>query len=128
MAFVLKLECIGDDAAAAARAGVKSGASWRRYVEMMKAARNRAWVAIVTEFDVNKVYGRKFLDGLKDYSQANRVGSRGVYKYYALKSGIIYEISSPTKKGAERYLAVVDGDVLKRMTNEEALRWLESEA
>lgn len=82
----------------------------------------RPWVAeIVGEHDH---YGldRRFLDGQKDFSEANSIGSRGVYLYYHLREGHIYEINDVVSwSKADRYFAMVCDGGLVRMGEEEVL-------
>lgn len=69
---------------------------------------------------------RDFLDGKKDYSQANSVGSRGVYLFYVLRPGIVYEVHALTSwSGSEQYFCRVEGSELVRMTLNEAAAWME---
>jgi hypothetical protein len=79
MRHSLQLEAIGDDRVAFFRShGVRAGRS--------------PWVAEITGVDPRYGFARRFLPGAKDYSRANRIGSRGVYVCYALEGGRIYEI------------------------------------
>lgn len=66
------------------------------------------------------------LKGQVDYSQANSVGSRGVYVFYFLKEGRIYHISSPKswKKIDEYYCFVKKGKII-RLSFEQVLRCFE---
>lgn len=121
----LKLEAIGDDTADAARRfagfcralgfeGNASGTGWRR-----------PWVAEVTGRDPRYRYTRQFLDGRKDYSAANSIGSRGVYVYYHLEPGRIYEVNDLATWGhTDRYLCRVEDGRVIRMAEEEVLACL----
>lgn len=76
----------------------------------------RYWVAEILGLDPVYQYQRKFLRGKKDYKFANSVGSRGVYAYYLLESGKLYEVKAPVSwKRSERYFCVVnnDGDIVR---------------
>ena len=63
----------------------------------------------------------------RDYSNANGAGTRGVYDYYLLKEGCIYEIMEPItwKRTEHYYLLVRDGKDI-RMTFEEVFECLRS--
>lgn len=63
---------------------------------------------------------RAYLRGIRDYSKANSVGSRGVMVGYQIEEGPIYWVASPQTWGhTDRYfLRVVDGAEC-RMTEEE---------
>jgi hypothetical protein len=55
-----------------------------------------------------------------DYSEANSVGSRGVFKCYWLKEQAYYEVSAPQSwRDTDRYFCeVINGEIV-RMTKEE---------
>src|SRR5262245_32437940 len=63
------------------------------------------WVAQITGVHERFKYERKFLKGKKDYTHANRKGSRGVFVYYLVESGNVYEVKRSSKR---RYFCIVD--------------------
>lgn len=65
------------------------------------------WVAQITGVDLKYKYARQFLRGKKDYTHANRKGSRGVFVYYLLESGNLYEVKKSSKR---RLFCIVDDD------------------
>ena len=68
----------------------------------------------------------KELRGHTDYSQANSVGSRGVFKYYFLAEGAIYHVSAPqTWKRTDEYYCRNVGGRLIHMSMEEVVQWLQ---
>lgn len=71
----------------------------------------RYWVARITGHHPQYKYEREFLRGKKDYTHANSKGSRGVFVYYLLESGLVYEV----KKRSDRFFCIVndDGDIIK---------------
>lgn len=88
------------------------------------------WVAEITGWDPRYRWKRRFLDGKTDYSESNSVGSRGVYIYYELDSGHIYEVYHRVTWGrSERYFCRVsdEGDVI-RLSNEEVTTWVAENA
>lgn len=128
MRAVLKLEAIGDDIHAykkLIRRGDIEPDNIRR-IPAVKQMRSRAWVARITGLDPQYHFNREFVRGQKDYSEANSVGSRGVYIYYALTDGV-YEVNAPTSwTRTDRYFMRVEGTQMTRMSMEEVMAWAES--
>ena len=113
MPKILKVECIGDDIPAGGMAAI-FGSPPKRY-----------WVAEITGVCAKFKYQRKFLRCKKDYSQANGIGSRGVYAYYILEDNRVYEVSSPESwRSTDRYFCTVVGGEIIRLTREEVDKWL----
>lgn len=120
MAYVLKLECINDN--------------WGMPLEMLvfvplvnggRRLPNRYWVAEITGHSSEYKYERRFLPCKKDYSEANSTGTRGVYAYYILEEGKVYEVSSPQSwRHTDRYFCTVQGGELIRLSTEEVEQWL----
>lgn len=71
-------------------------------------------------------FGRKFLRGWKDYSEANSIGSRGVYCYYRVESDRLYEVrQNKSWSRTVTYYLVIDKDGTRHhMGREEAKEWL----
>lgn len=127
---VVKLEAIGDDAHQYKKL-IRRGdidPDFRRQLTPREHLRSQPWIARLTGLDQQFKFKREFVRGQKDYSQANSVGSRGVYIYYALTSGI-YEVNAPLSwSRTDRYFCrVKDGQII-RMTFEETLEWLQQNA
>ena len=83
------------------------------------------WVAEITGPDPRYRWARKFVKGKKDYAKANSKGSRGVFVWYTLQSGRVYDVQARvTWRRTERYFCRVDdaGEVV-RMTEEEVRQW-----
>lgn len=72
------------------------------------------------------VYRREPLRGKRDYAEANGSGTRGVFVYYTVESGHLYEVSAPlTWKHTDRYYCIVDdAGRIVRLSEEEARAWL----
>lgn len=88
------------------------------------------WVAEITGIDARYSMARRFVRGQKDYTEANSVGSRGVYIHYILESGRIYEVSKMANwKKPERYFFRIDerGNEC-RMTAKEVVECLNTSA
>ena len=86
------------------------------------------WVAEITGFDDKYKYARIFLNGKKDYSRANAVGSRGIYLEFTLESNKIYEVmAQQTWKRYSRYFCIVTdiGDI-EKITETEVIECLSS--
>ena len=126
MAAILRLECIGDD----------TDQQFRLYRNMTNemlpglgdlafSLPKRWWAAEITGPSPKYGYERQFLRYKKDYSEANSVGSRGVYAYYILQKGRIYEVSAPRSwKNTDRYFCRVQAGEIVRIDREDVDRWL----
>lgn len=72
-------------------------------------------------------FRREFAEGVKDYTHANSVGSRGVYVFYALPPGL-YEVNEPVRwRRNDRYFIQVADGRWKRITREEVERCLNTD-
>lgn len=88
--------------------------------------KNRCWVAHIVGSDEKYKFKREFLKPKTDYTKSNSKGSRGVYLWYLLESGNIYDVSETTSwKNVDRYFCKVseDGDIIK-ITEEEVKEWI----
>jgi len=92
-----------------------------------KSKRNY-WVAKITGYDSKYHYEREFLKGRKDYRKTNSKGSRGIYLWYTLESGYLYEVSSPSSwKRRERYFCIVtDKGEIKQVDEEYVEQWIKN--
>ena len=52
----------------------------------------RPWCARLLGLDATYVYQREFLRPRRDYTEANSKGSRGIYLYFNLYEGEVYEV------------------------------------
>jgi hypothetical protein len=89
---------------------------------------SRQWVAEIVGTDTRYKWRRHFLRGYKDYALANGIGSRGVYVFYILESGHIYEVKDPQSwKHCDRYFCRVtdDGDI-EKIAEKEVREWFAS--
>lgn len=69
---------------------------------------NAPWVAEITGLNRDGYFMRNFIKGDVDYSRANSVGSRGVHRYYHLRSGRVYEVAArPSWKRTVQYFCRV---------------------
>lgn len=128
--IIMKLECFHDDIAARYRATRRLGRQERERINGRHFATDLrvagmggtgTWVAEVVGLRDGGRLDRKFVDGLKDYSDANSVGSRGVFKYYVLTEGPLYEIvdrQSYGKPQRRRYCRVADGKIVSMSISE----------
>jgi hypothetical protein len=89
MKAILRLECIGDD----------TYQKLRKFSCIERAAGAQAsvappqWVAEIKGTGGKYGIEREFMMAKKDYSQANSVGSRGIYAEYYLETGRYYEVN-----------------------------------
>ncbi len=69
-----------------------------------------------------------YIHGYLDYSKANSKGSRGIYKLYFVDDGL-YEVTERTAwRRVEQYYLLITNGQKNRMTLEEAIAWLETNA
>lgn len=139
MKHAYKVEAIRDDffAAMKAQAGaIRIAQNFRGRVDLIRDVftvgtyGQLPWVAEITGPDRRYGLARAFLRGQKDYTEANSVGSRGVYIHYILESGRVYEVARMANwKRQERYFFRLDesGDEI-RMTAQEVLTCLNTSA
>ena len=125
MRAILKIELIGDDT----RWGVH-----HIYSQVIKQVGRTVanalfgserppypWVAKITGTDKRYGFARVFMQGNRDYSRANSIGSRGVYVYYPLEPGI-YEVNQQlTWHRWQRYFLVVDKDANKQKVTKDVV-------
>lgn len=129
VAVTLKLEAVADHLADMAVQVRKNPEIRRRIpVRLWKYTYGpswRPWVAEIVGVNENGRPERRFLDGQKDFSEANGIGSRGVYYYYHLLPGRTYEVReilSWTKD--RRYFCRVEGDRIIEVERGEAFACL----
>jgi len=112
MLVALALEAIGDN----------NRALERDHMALMGGYLTpRPWVCRLHEYVGNGHFRREFVQGRKDYSRANSVGSRGVYYHYALEPGV-YEVQAlQSWRSRRKYFALCDGQCLHEVSTEEAI-------
>lgn len=87
---------------------------------------NGPWVAEITGRHPKFKLSRQFLSSKRDYSKSNGRGSRGVYLWYILESGKLYQVDEMvSRRNRERYFCTVtpEGEI-KIVGNEEVEEWL----
>jgi len=120
MRYVIKLEAIGDNHTSYLRHFLKTNPPLfgKRELDAIRFGTKRhvPWIAKIIGVRPDGFLRREFVEGQRDYRDANSVGSRGIYIYYALQPGI-YEINSPeTWKRVDRYfLRVIDDKAAERI-------------
>jgi hypothetical protein len=82
-----------------------------------------SWLARMVGHD-GRHFIRQWPDGVRDYSEANHSGSRGIFIYYALPDGI-YEVNDRYhwNKVRHYFIRVADATITK-ITREEAIACL----
>lgn len=107
----LKIECIGDnnDQMLKFWKGVTAEICGNDLAEATFGSFKASYfVAEITGFHPKFKYDRNFLRCKKDYKHANSKGSRGVYAFYILESGKIYDVLEPYSwKNSHRYFCTV---------------------
>lgn len=125
MVVTLKLEAVADHLAEMAmqvrkRPQLRSRIPVRLWKYTYGPIR-RPWVARITGISPDGKLEREFIEGQKDFSEANGIGSRGVYYYYHLRPGDVYEVQeilSWTKE--RRYFCRVEGGRVVEISRIEA--------
>lgn len=86
------------------------------------------WVARIDGPDPRYGLARVFLDGRRSYRHASRTGSRGIWQWYELHEGHIYEVFAPlTATKWDRYFCRVLNGQIKRIDKEDVASCLASE-
>jgi hypothetical protein len=82
------------------------------------------WVAKITGKDFHYGYKREFIQGKKDYTHANSKGSRGVFCFFMVENGHVYEV----KGSRRRYFCKVDndGEVIE-ITRKDVDEWINNQ-
>ena len=115
--IIIRLEAIGDNWRYYARqleAREIRNPNWRDQLNAIRYGqkRHRGWVARLIGLDARYGFRREFLEGPRDYTQADSMGQRGIYEYFYLSDGL-YEINEPTGLGkSRRYFASVADDAM----------------
>ncbi len=105
----LKIEAIGDDADQMIRLWMNILNEGMPGLGDMTFGKplHSYWVAQITGHDPKYKYARQFIKGKKDYTHANSKGSRGVFIYYLLESGYVYEVKKSSKR---HFFCLVDDE------------------
>lgn len=131
MKTVLSLELIADNYIQGLRqfeaGNIKRHLTLRDELNMYRYGQKslRPWVAKLTGLDRRGGFKREFVHWQTcDFSQANSIGSRGIYAYYTLDDGI-YEINKRTSwTKARRYFVRVENTVIIEISRDEVVRCL----
>lgn len=130
MRAVISLEYIGENYAVYNR--VKQAHMAGMHIpegirDMLDMGVSRPWVARLTGLDARFGFARTFQRGQKDYSEANSVGSRGVYLHFPLEMGLYEVFALVTWTRSRRYFIRVDADAaITEISKEEVIRCLQS--
>jgi|SRR5579884_2167758 len=119
---VLKLEFIAENYYAYKRQASVPDENTERYREFLGRNQSRPWVKRLIRKEGQLEH--EFMYAQIDYSQANGTGSRGVYLYYWLPSGV-YEVNERCSwTRTRRYFCRVEYGQLQEITQEEVEQWL----
>lgn len=125
MIAVLGLESIGDDKAPRMAAATRRG-RWADYARY--ASIKRPWVARITGRSAQFGLVREFVKPKRDYSEANRTGSRGIVCWFELDEGV-YEVHEALSwKSDRRYFCRSDRGLVVEVTRAEVDAWLDAQA
>jgi hypothetical protein len=125
--YLLKLECIGDNVRAQTKFYTDNINS------LIPGLGSLAFGDMPDRYFVYEIwYERKNYDikkrklyPKKDYTKANSVGSRGVYAFYFLENGKVYEVKKPTSwKSSDHYFCRIENNQEVKMSAEETIKWL----
>lgn len=124
---VLKLEWIGDHYFHYNERAVHRNHVMERQIHVRGMAREefKPWVARITGVGKQGKLMREFVRGVRDYSEANSIGSRGIYEYFTLPPGV-YEVNNRVSwSRVRRYFVRVseEGDITE-ISKQEVLSWL----
>ena len=122
MRAILKLEAIGDNFDAYCRTGSRIAKA--AGVDLGYTS-SRPWVAQILGRDEKYTFARKFQRSQTDYSEANSVGSRGVYLFFFLESGVYEVFEHLSWKRSRRYFIRVYEAQITEVSREEVEAWLD---
>lgn len=116
-----RLEAIGDDAFARARARLGNRMVLPKHRDF---SAERPWVAQIVGLCPQYEFRREFHRPNRDYTDANKLGSRGVWWYYQLPDGL-YEIKQLLSyRESRRFFARVENLKLVEIDKREVLECL----
>lgn len=124
---VIKLEFFAENHHAYKKSEAPLIKEMELYKKRLGWDQSKPWVARITGFDEQFGLVREFIKGQKDYSQANSVGSRGIYLYYPLKDGV-YEVNKRISwRHGRRYFILVVSSEIVEVSREEVEQWLQQQ-
>lgn len=135
---VLRLEYISENLYAYQHArtwlGIAENAAVERYRAYLGRDSGKPGVWQITGFGLapdDDALGIPFqmrpVSGQIDYSQANSVGSRGVYLYYALTPGAYLVHERTSWRHTRTYYLLVEDEMKREVTREEVVAWLQDQ-
>lgn len=125
----LRLEYIGEvqDARLALYHGITREALGKDVADAVigKKRPRMPWVAEITGRDDKFGFKRQFLEGKWQRRDSNGAQSRGVMLEFCLESGRLYQVHSFVSwRKTDRYFCIIEGDLIKRLSENEAMEWL----
>jgi hypothetical protein len=124
MKGTIRLELIGAPTRDSLRAGERILATIGARTSPTDRISSRAWVAELYR-DIHGDLRYSLLTGKRNYSQANRDGSRGVMVWYVLEEDKLYLVHSPRSwtRNDVYYATVTPRGEVARRSQEEAELW-----
>lgn len=96
------------------------------YAQYMGRDKSNCWVARLMGLDERYGFKREFVRGQADWSCAKMTGSRGIFVYYALTTGL-YEVNERVSwKHVRRYFIRVEDAQYSEISKDEVLKCLTS--
>lgn len=126
MKALLKLECIGDGLELPLNNYRLDKLFLQRYGPFRFKSHKRYWVAEITGVDTEGQFIKRMVPHKRSYREATASGNRGIYAYYTLEDGRVYEVSAPiTWQREDRYFCRVTPDgCIVRISRKEVEGWL----
>lgn len=127
MRAVLKMELIGEDFFMYEQDKRKKG-THSEHIERrgtrLGLDKKRPWVAKLLSYDGYLNFEREFVNGQRDFANANGTGSRGIFIYYPLQPGLYEVHERPTWRRTRRYFIRVEGIKIIEISKEEVIKCL----
>lgn len=88
----------------------------------------KPWVAHIVGTDPQFGLSRRFLEPSTDYAHANSNASRGVYLWFILAGGNLYEVKERVSwgKSARYFCAVTERGDIQILEDDETKEWLKN--
>jgi hypothetical protein len=127
MRAVLRIEAIGDNyiwMAKHKRGSTARKLHYKEEIAIIRYGRRELWPWVAGIALIEGKLERDFIEGYKDYTNANHDGSRGIFILYPLKPGV-YEVNKSVRLGVPKryFIRVLDGTITE-ITREEVLQCL----
>ena len=120
MKSIIKLEAIGDDFYF--NKNKMEFREYLRYMQKLGPDKSKSDVFRVTDYKNDFIYKR--LKPIREYSEANSIGSRGIYLYYIVDDGPYFVVDRYQWNKVRKYFVIANNGVITEITKNEAIEWL----